>query len=57
MFANFTDTDGADVDVDVGSAMRMVFRIKEFDLKRGFRRDFWKATPCVSRQANDTGDA
>ena len=55
MFANFTDMDGADV--DVGSAMRMVFRIKEFDRKRGFRRYFWKATPCVSRQANDNGDA
>ncbi|MEB8386496.1 OB-fold domain-containing protein [Rhodobacteraceae bacterium KMM 6894] len=43
MFANFTDVAGPEV--NVGTAMRMVFRIKEFDPKRGFRRYFWKATP------------
>jgi hydroxymethylglutaryl-CoA synthase len=26
----------------------MVFRIKDFDPKRGFRRYFWKATPVRS---------
>jgi hypothetical protein len=25
--------------------MRMVFRIKDFDERRGFRRYFWKAAP------------
>ena len=38
----------ADTDVDelaVGLALRMVYRIKDFDRNRGFRRYFWKATP------------
>jgi hydroxymethylglutaryl-CoA synthase len=38
----------ADTDVDelrVGLPLRMVYRIKEFDHARGFRRYFWKATP------------
>ncbi|WP_290866551.1 3-oxoacyl-[acyl-carrier-protein] synthase III C-terminal domain-containing protein [Aquabacterium sp.] len=39
----FTDT-GAD-ELAVGLPVRMVYRIKEFDHKRGFRRYFWKATP------------
>ena len=41
-------SDITDVDIgtiDTGSAMRMVFRIKDFDDKRGFRRYFWKAAP------------
>ncbi len=41
--AEFTDVDiGA---IDTGAEMRMVFRVKDFDEKRGFRRYFWKATP------------
>ena len=36
--------------LQVGHPLRMVFRIKEFDTKRGFRRYFWKATP-VAEQA------
>lgn len=32
-------------DVDVGSRMEMVFRIKDIDEKRGYVRYFWKATP------------
>ncbi|MEQ1756469.1 MAG: OB-fold domain-containing protein [Micropepsaceae bacterium] len=41
--SDFTDVDiGA---VDTGSKMRMVFRIKDFDERRGFRRYFWKAAP------------
>ena len=38
----------ADTDVDelqVGLAVRMVYRVKDFDRQRGFRRYFWKATP------------
>jgi hydroxymethylglutaryl-CoA synthase len=29
----------------VGLPLRMVYRIKDFDRQRGFRRYFWKATP------------
>jgi hydroxymethylglutaryl-CoA synthase len=39
----FTDTDAGEL--RVGLPVRMVFRIKDFDMKRGFRRYFWKATP------------
>lgn len=39
----FTDCDPADLAVDV--QLDMVFRIKELDPVRGFRRYFWKATP------------
>jgi 3-hydroxy-3-methylglutaryl CoA synthase/uncharacterized OB-fold protein len=39
----FTDTDADEL--RVGLPVRMVFRIKDFDTKRGFRRYFWKATP------------
>jgi uncharacterized OB-fold protein len=38
----------ADTDTDqlaVGLPVRMVYRIKDFDRNRGFRRYFWKATP------------
>jgi len=41
--------DLADIDpgteLQVGQPMRMVFRIKDYDTNRGFRRYFWKATP------------
>jgi uncharacterized OB-fold protein len=39
----FADT--APGELSVGLPVRMVYRIKEFDAKRGFRRYFWKATP------------
>jgi uncharacterized OB-fold protein len=39
----FTDT--AEGELRVGLPVRMVYRIKELDPKRGFRRYFWKATP------------
>jgi hydroxymethylglutaryl-CoA synthase len=39
----FADT--AEGELAVGLPLRMVYRIKEFDSKRGFRRYFWKATP------------
>jgi uncharacterized OB-fold protein len=31
--------------IDVGTPLRMVFRIKERDRARGYNRYFWKATP------------
>ena len=31
--------------IDSGMNVRMVFRIKDFDERRGFRRYFWKAVP------------
>ena len=42
--------DLADIDpgaeLEVGQKMRMVFRVKDYDTNRGFRRYFWKATPA-----------
>ena len=40
--------DFTDIDADglkVGQPMRMMFRIKDIDTARGFRRYFWKAAP------------
>ncbi|MNE72420.1 hypothetical protein D3C80_1683620 [compost metagenome] len=31
--------------LDIGIALRMVFRIKDIDKTRGYARYFWKATP------------
>jgi 3-hydroxy-3-methylglutaryl CoA synthase/uncharacterized OB-fold protein len=42
----FTDTDQEELHSNL--PVRMVYRIKEFDAKRGFRRYFWKATPVRS---------
>jgi hydroxymethylglutaryl-CoA synthase len=39
----FTDTDQGEL--TSGLPVRMVYRIKEYDAKRGYRRYFWKATP------------
>ncbi len=44
--ANFTDVDQGRV--SVGMPMRMMFRIKDFDDIRGFRRYFWKAAPALN---------
>jgi len=41
--ANFTDVEEGKV--DVGQSMKMMFRIKDYDDLRGFRRYFWKAAP------------
>lgn len=41
---DFTDVDPG-AKLQVGQPMRMMFRVKDFDTKRGFRRYFWKATP------------
>lgn len=39
----FADTDPEEL--RVGLPVRMVYRVKDFDRLRGFRRYFWKATP------------
>jgi hydroxymethylglutaryl-CoA synthase len=33
--------------VDIGTPMRMIFRIKDHDVVRHYRRYFWKATPIA----------
>lgn len=43
MVCEFTDVDAGDV--EVGRPMRMSFRIKAVDERRGFIRYFWKAVP------------
>ncbi|MBX9465883.1 MAG: OB-fold domain-containing protein [Aquamicrobium sp.] len=48
MFANFGEIEAGEL--NVGSAMRMAFRIKEVDRKRNFRRYFWKAIPEAAPQ-------
>ena len=45
----FTDTDREEL--RPGLPVRMVYRIKELDAKRGFRRYFWKAVPVRAAQA------
>jgi 3-hydroxy-3-methylglutaryl CoA synthase len=44
LMADITDVEQGQV--DSGMAVRMAFRIKDFDEKRGFRRYFWKAVPA-----------
>jgi len=41
---DFTDVDAGEL--AVGQRMRMMFRIKDIDAQRGFRRYFWKAAPA-----------
>lgn len=41
--ADITDVEPGQI--DSGTKVRMAFRIKDFDEKRGFRRYFWKAVP------------
>lgn len=41
---DFTDMDPDKL--ETGQQMRMMFRIKDIDANRGFRRYFWKATPA-----------
>lgn len=43
IFMDITDVQPGDV--DTGMPMRMVFRVKEWDERRGFTRYFWKAVP------------
>ncbi len=49
IFMDITDVEQGDV--DTGLPVKMVFRLKEVDEKRGFRRYFWKAAPDRSAQA------
>ena len=47
-------TDFTDVDVgelDVGTPVKMMFRIKSSDRLRGFVRYFWKAVPQRGQDA------
>lgn len=42
--ADITDVEQGQI--DSGTKVRMAFRVKEFDEKRGFKRYFWKAVPA-----------
>lgn len=44
MMAGLTDVDSGSF--DVGTKMRMVFRVREYDKAMGFRKYFWMATPA-----------
>lgn len=44
----FADTDPGQL--EVGTSLKMMFRIKDLDKDRGYRRYFWKATPELSGQ-------
>ena len=48
---DFTDLDVGEV--DAGTRMEMVFRIKDVDERRGFTRYFWKATPVRAAAATN----
>jgi hydroxymethylglutaryl-CoA synthase len=54
MVAEFADVDEADV--EVGAAMRMVFRIKAVDELRGFTKYFWKATAVEAKRPANQGE-
>ena len=49
LLMDFTDVDAGGV--DVGTEMRMVFRLKDRDPVRGFARYFWKAAPAAAEGA------
>jgi len=44
IFMEMTDFEAGDL--SIGTELKMVFRIKDFDHKRSFRRYFWKAAPA-----------
>ena len=44
LMADITDVEQGQI--DTGAKVRMAFRIKDFDPKRGFVRYFWKAVPA-----------
>jgi len=46
LMADFTDID-PDMELEVGMPMKLMFRVKDHDKKRGFRRYFWKAAPAA----------
>ena len=43
-------TDVGKGEIGVGMQVRMMFRVKDYDERRGFRRYFWKAVPAVPPQ-------
>lgn len=45
LMMDFTDIT-PDTEVAVDMPMRMMFRVKDYDMRRGFRRYFWKAVPA-----------
>ncbi len=47
LMSDLTDVDVGSVEVDM--PMRMVFRVKAFDERRGFTKYFWKAAPDHTR--------
>lgn len=56
MMLDFTDVEVGSV--DSGMDVRLVFRIKDFDEVRGFRRYFWKAVPiATSNSSSKTNQA
>ncbi len=44
----FTDTDAGQL--QVGTPLKMMFRIKDYDELRGYRRYFWKAAPDLNAE-------
>jgi hydroxymethylglutaryl-CoA synthase len=47
-----TMLDFTDIEPDklaVGQPMQMMFRIKDIDTNRGFRRYYWKAAPAAAK--------
>lgn len=50
LLMDFTDVQQGDI--DTGTEVEMVFRIKDFDELRGYRRYFWKATPVKHSTAD-----
>jgi hypothetical protein len=46
----FADADAGEL--AVGLPLAMVYRIKDVDRQRGFRRYFWKATPVRTEENN-----
>ncbi|PHQ66769.1 MAG: 3-hydroxy-3-methylglutaryl CoA synthase [Sneathiella sp.] len=56
LMSDFTDI-APDAEIEVGMSMRMMFRVKDYDDKRGFRRYFWKATPVdAPKSASNKGE-
>lgn len=49
LMVDFSDVDGDTF--DIGAAVRMQFRVREFDDERGFRKYFWKAVPTDGQSA------
>ena len=54
MMIDFTDVDRAAI--AAGAPARMVFRVKEHDLRRGFVKYFWKAVPGRAAEEANGGE-